>query len=124
MRLSDPPSGLSSGTQALWTRKGNAVCGLGPPIASAPACRSSCSRPHSRRRWAPLLAVWQHLTEQLALVDAALGETAAANPVVRRLATAPGVGPLIATAFVATLDEAGRFAGAHQDRKLLRPGAQ
>ena len=63
---------------------------------------------------APLLAVWQHLTEQLAL-----GETAAANPVVRRLATAPGVGPLIATAFVATLDEAGRFAGAHQVESYL-----
>ena len=68
---------------------------------------------------ASLLAVWQHLTEQLALGDAALGETAAANPVVRRLATAPGVGPLIATAFVATLDEAERFAGAHQVESYL-----
>ena len=41
----------------------------------------------------PLLAVWQHLTDQLALADAALGETAAANPVVQRLATAPRGGP-------------------------------
>ena len=67
----------------------------------------------------PLLAVWQHLTEQLALADAALGETVAGDPVVQRLATAPGVGPLIATAFVATLDEAGRFAGAHQVESYL-----
>ena len=67
----------------------------------------------------PLIGVWQHLTEQLALADAARGETAAANPVVQRLATAPGVGPLIATAFVATLDEAGRFAGAHQVASYL-----
>ena len=40
------------------------------------------------------------LTEQLPIADAALVETATANPVVQRLATAPGVGPLIATAFV------------------------
>ena len=35
------------------------------------------------------------------------------------LTTAPGVGPLIATAFVATLDEAGRFGGAHQVESYL-----
>lgn len=31
-----------------------------------------------------------------------------------RLRTAPGVGPVTATAFVATLDDVTRFAGAHQ----------
>ena len=35
------------------------------------------------------------------------------------MTTAPGVGPLIATAFVATLDEAGRFGGAHQVESYL-----
>ena len=45
--------------------------------------------------------------------------TAAANPVVQRLTTAPGVGPVIATAFVATLDEAARFGGAHQVESYL-----
>ena len=35
------------------------------------------------------------------------------------IATAPGVGPVIATAFVATLDEAGRFRGAHQVESYL-----
>ena len=43
----------------------------------------------------------------------------ASNPVVQRLTTAPGVGPVIATAFVATLDEAGRFGGAHQVESYL-----
>jgi transposase len=33
---------------------------------------------------------------------------------VQRLATAPGIGPVTATAFVATLDEITRFATAHQ----------
>ena len=67
----------------------------------------------------PLLAVWAQLTEHLAVADAAVVATAAANPVVQRLTTAPGVGPLIATAFVATLDEAGRFGGAHQVESYL-----
>ena len=67
----------------------------------------------------PLLALWRHLTEQLATADAQLTATAAANPVVQRLTTAPGVGPVIATAFVATLDEAGRFGGAHQVESYL-----
>ena len=67
----------------------------------------------------PLLALWDQLTEQLAAIDAELATTAAANPVVRRLTTAPGVGPVIATAFVATLDEAGRFRGAHQVESYL-----
>ena len=67
----------------------------------------------------PLLALWTHLTEQLATADAQLAATAAANPVVQRLTTAPGVGPVIATAFVATLDEAGRFGGAHQVESYL-----
>ena len=67
----------------------------------------------------PLLVLWAQLTEHLAVADAAVVETAATNPVVQRLTTAPGVGPLIATAFVATLDEAGRFGGAHQVESYL-----
>ncbi len=62
----------------------------------------------------PLVALWAQLTDQLATADAAISATAATNPVVQRLTTAPGVGPVIATASVATLDEAGRFRGAHQ----------
>ena len=68
---------------------------------------------------APLLAHWDHLTEQLTAADVQLEATVASNPVVQRLTTAPGVGPVIATAFVATLDEAGRFGGAHQVASYL-----
>ena len=67
----------------------------------------------------PLVTLWAQLTAQLAAADAQVIATAAANPVVQRLTTAPGVGPLIATAFVATLDEAGRFGGAHQVASYL-----
>ena len=81
------------------------VLGSGPgmPTGSAPTCRSSRFRPSWRPRSGPLLAVWEQLTAHLAVADAANVETAATNPVVQRLTTAPGVGPLIATAFVATL---------------------
>ena len=68
---------------------------------------------------APLLALWEQLTAQLAEADAQLEATVASNPVVQRLTTAPGVGPVIATAFVATLDEAGRFGGAHQVARAI-----
>ena len=67
----------------------------------------------------PLVVLWEHLTAQLAAADAQLAATVAANPVVQRLTTAPGVGPVTATAFVATLDEAGRFGGAHQVASYL-----
>ena len=67
----------------------------------------------------PLLVVWEQLTDQLADADAQITATAATNPVVQRLTTAPGVGPVIATAFVATLDEAGRFGGARQVASYL-----
>ncbi len=68
---------------------------------------------------APLLALWEQVTGQLADADAQLEATVASNPVVQRLTTAPGVGPVIATAFVATLDEAKRFGGAHQVESYL-----
>ena len=67
----------------------------------------------------PLLVLWEHLTEQLADAKAQLEATVANDPVVQRLTTAPGVGPVTATAFVATLDEAGRFGGAHQVTSYL-----
>ena len=67
----------------------------------------------------PLLDLCEHLTELLATADEHIIATTAATPVVQRLTTAPGVGPLIATAFVATLDDAARFRGAHQVESYL-----
>lgn len=63
---------------------------------------------------APLLAVLAPLNDQIAAADRRLAAVAAADARVRRLTTAPGVGPVTATAFVATLDDAGRFTDAHQ----------
>jgi transposase len=63
---------------------------------------------------APLLAMLGALNAQVAAADGRVGALAAADPAVRRLATAPGVGPITAAAFVATVDDVSRFASAHQ----------
>ena len=41
------------------------------------------------------------------------------DPLVQRLTSVPGVGPITATAFVATIDTIDRFAGAHQLESYL-----
>jgi transposase len=68
---------------------------------------------------APLLALLPALNAEIAAADQRLAACVAANPVVQRLATAPAIGPVTATAFVATLDEITRFASAHQVEAYL-----
>ncbi len=67
----------------------------------------------------PLLALLRPLTEEVAAADARIAALAEHDPLVARLTTAPGVGPVTATAFVATLDDVTRFAGAHQVEAYL-----
>jgi transposase len=63
---------------------------------------------------APLRALWEPLHSQIAAADARLARGAAGAPVVVQLMTAPGIGPVTAVAFVATLDDVTRFTSAHQ----------
>lgn len=72
-----------------------------------------------RAEVAPLLAVLDPLNAQIAEADRRLATVAAGDPRVQRLMTAPGVGPVTATAFVATLDDVGRFRDAHQVMSYL-----
>ena len=58
----------------------------------------------------PLLEMRAALLEQVRRYDRALRRQAAADPVCRRLMTVPGVGPLTALAFKATVDAPERFA--------------
>ncbi len=62
---------------------------------------------------APLRVVLDPLNAQIAAADERLAAIAAADPLVERLRTAPGIGPVTAVAFVATLDDVTRFASAH-----------
>jgi transposase len=61
-----------------------------------------------------LLESIEELTEQIQQADQELAALAEADPTCRRLMTVPGVGPVTATRFAATVDDVGRFATAHQ----------
>ena len=63
---------------------------------------------------APLVALLEPLNAQIVAADQRLEAVAAADAVVQRLMTAPTIGPVTAVAFVATLDDVGRFATAHR----------
>jgi transposase len=76
-------------------------------------------RDHLRREIKPLLAVMKPLGKQIARVDRQVDELANEDREVRTLCTAPGVGPVTAISFVATLDTAQRFRGAHQVEAYL-----
>ena len=55
----------------------------------------------------------EHLSVQIAKADKSLLAMAKANPVCQRLMTVPGIGPVNAVRFVATVDSRERFANAH-----------
>jgi transposase len=74
---------------------------------------------HLRAEIAPLLALLGPLNEQIERLDERLGELAVKDERVKRLLTMPQIGPVTAVSFVATLDEVGRFRGAHQVEAYL-----
>jgi transposase len=67
----------------------------------------------------PLLELLGPLNEQVKKLDRELAKLSTEDQVVKRLCTVPGVGPVTATCFVATLDEAARFSSAKQVRSYL-----
>jgi len=68
---------------------------------------------------APLLAIMRHLNAQLAYSDQTIEQLAAHDVRVQRLRTVPSVGPVTATAFVATIDDVRRFRRAHEVEAYL-----
>ncbi len=62
----------------------------------------------------PLLALLVPLNEQIGLLEEQLTQRAQQDRQARRLQGIPGVGPLTALMFLATLDGANRFENAHQ----------
>jgi transposase len=62
----------------------------------------------------PLSSMLPLLNEQIDLVDRKLEQLCQEEPVITQLMTAPGVGPIVAAAFVSVVDEARRFRNAHQ----------
>jgi transposase len=68
---------------------------------------------------APLRLLLGPLNEAIDAADARLAAVVAGDPVVTQLCTAPGIGPVTAVAFVATLDVVTRFSTAHQVEAYL-----
>src|SRR6266850_1925990 len=63
---------------------------------------------------APLLALMRPLNGQLTYSDATIEHLAVQDPRVPRLRSVPSVGPVTAAAFLAAIDDVGRFRHAHQ----------
>jgi transposase len=63
---------------------------------------------------APLVEVVELLNAKLAEAERRLEEMVEADTQMAKLCTMPSVGPVTAAAFVAVVDDAGRFEGAHQ----------
>lgn len=63
---------------------------------------------------APVLAVMAALNREMLAVEKSIVAITEEDPVVKRLCTAPGIGPVTAVAFVSTLDIVQRFEGAHK----------
>lgn len=72
-----------------------------------------------RQEIAPLVNLIRTTSAELEAADARIAAIAAGDPVIQRLRTVPGVGPVTATAFVATLDTWERFSGPHQVEAYL-----
>ena len=67
----------------------------------------------------PLVESCERLNELIADADRKLVVVGQEDELVQRLQTVPGIGPVTATAFVATVDEAARFKNAHQLESYL-----
>jgi transposase len=67
----------------------------------------------------PLRSVIEVLDDELAAADDQFATLVADDPVAKRLMTVPSIGPITASAFIAALDDAGRFDGAAQVTSYL-----
>ncbi len=67
-----------------------------------------------RETLAPLTRMVETLTTEIASVDERLAMSAKADPIVQRLQSVPGVGPVVALTFRAFVDDVGRFPSASQ----------
>jgi transposase len=68
---------------------------------------------------APLLNTIERMDIELVTVEGELVKWCDQEPLITQLATTPGVGAVVAAAFVSVIDEAGRFASAHHVESYL-----
>jgi transposase len=75
--------------------------------------------PSLAARIAPVLTLLDPLNTQIADLDTHVAKRSHEDERARRLVTVPGVGPVTAVAFVATVDQVSRFRNAHQLESYL-----
>lgn len=68
---------------------------------------------------APIQAILEQLDLQIRIVDDRIGSICASDEDIMRLTTLPGVGVIVAAAFVSVIDDARRFQRAHQVESYL-----
>jgi transposase len=73
----------------------------------------------SRLLVAPLMAILGSVESQIGIVEEKLVQLCAQEPQVERLMTTPGVGLIVAAAYVSVIDEARRFRRAHEVESYL-----
>lgn len=86
-------------------------------VAKARAIFSS--HPELQQLTGPLLVPLETIEAQMAEIEERLAQCCAKEPVVEQLATVPGVGSIVAAAFVSVVDDAGRFLSAHHVESYL-----
>ena len=72
-----------------------------------------------RAELVPLFQILAPINEQIAAADRRIATVAQADPAMALLATAPSIGPITASAIVATVDDVARFRSAHQFEAFL-----
>lgn len=100
--------------KALVRRDGLRLAQGEPERTAAKVAALTDASPALRAELAPLVALLGPLNAAIAAADARLAAIVASDPVVRRLTSAVGVGPVTAVAFVAALEDVTRFTSAHQ----------
>ena len=105
-------------TQATLSREGVSVATGSAKCFSARVEKLELPEPLGGEI-APLLTLLEPVNAQIEELDERISALAQRDERVARLMTVPQVGTLTAASFVATLDEAGRFKGAHQVEAYL-----
>ena len=108
---------MRSGTISLiraLVRQAGARVGTGSSAAFVARLDQVALPAALRDTLAPLVRTLTHLTTEIAQLDAQVNRVAQQDPVVRRLQTVPGIGPVVAVSFRAFVDDVGRFHSAAQ----------
>jgi len=91
----------------------------GSSATTAARCRALALTPTLRAALAPVLGLLDDLAPRIKGCEAEVTRRATADPAVRRLMTAPGVGPIVGLTYRAVMDDISRFPDARTSTAFL-----